>query len=251
MSRAACTALSRWNGWLLTCRLHLGGQFPIERIKNASAARVLLSFNPDFPVTLGINNCGESLCSLLKPHPTPTPRDPNHRISQDCLKKEKKIAWGAKSLRSGQVRSLWEQELRGGLFAPCATELALSLWVCSACKAQQHRGREIQESATKTMPAWKSPRCQPPDSHLSLQPLPGWRGSRISTPINLNVLLGKEVKLRRKRVERVPLGRLSDFYFLLCAEGIQHLLRALKALDPASSPQVNVNEFPTLADCVC
>lgn len=37
----------------------------------------------------------------------------------------------------------------GGLFAPSVAELALSLWVCSACKAQQHRGREIQESATK------------------------------------------------------------------------------------------------------
>jgi hypothetical protein len=41
--------------------------------------------------------------------------------------------------------------------------------------------------------------------------------------------------------ELAPLGHLSNFYLLaVCKEGTQLRLQATKALDPATSPQVNV-----------
>lgn len=86
------------------------------------------------------------------------------------------------------------------------------------CNAQQHRGREIQESATKNDDSLKHP-LVPTSKFSSVTSVPdGLTEQQGFNTNNPDVLPGKEAKLRRKGVERVPLGRLSDFYFLLCAK---------------------------------
>lgn len=103
--------------------------------------------------------------------------------------------------------SLWEQELEGGLLTPSSgAEWALPLWVCTACEAQRARceweASLLENSRNRQQKRWQS-EIRPSANlqiRLSLQTLTSWQSSRISTPIDLNVFLGKEAELTRDEI---------------------------------------------------
>ena len=117
--------------------------------------------------------------------------------------------------------SLWEQQLEGRTVNPILLGRVSSFpRVCTACDAQPTLallGRgwtagELRESATKkTMTVWNTLWCQPPNSRLSLQTPTSWQSSRISTPIDLNVFLGKEAELNKDR-DLKNIGHLSNLF---------------------------------------
>ena len=117
--------------------------------------------------------------------------------------------------------SLWEQELEGRTVNPILSGRVSSFpRVCTACDAQPTLallGRgwaagELRESATKKK-RWQSEIR--PSANLRIRPSPqtltSWQSSRISTPIDLNVFLGKEAELNKER-DLKNIGHLSNLF---------------------------------------
>ena len=142
--------------------------------------------------------------------------------------------------------SLWEQERERRTVNPILSSRVSSFpRVSSACDAQRTlallgggwTAPELRESATKkTMTVWNTSQCQPPNSSVTSDP-DELTEQRISTPIDLNVFLGKEAELTKERFKEYRASVKLTFQ-AVCKDRIQ-LQFSAKALGPATYLKVN------------